>query len=175
MIDMKQMLINGNKRFVEDINNSDDKKEVHNSLKNGQKPIILIICCSDSRVVPEYIFDMYFGELFVIRTAGNVINEGELASIEYGLEHLKIKYVLVMGHTSCGAVHASIHNEQGKYLDPILKRIKRNIGNECLEKEASIANAKSEADYLKEKFSYLNDVKFEYGLYDLSSNECKIF
>ena len=56
----------------------------------------------------------------MIRTAGNVINEGELATIEYAIGHLKVKRVIVLGHTYCGAIHAAIHNEKGQYLDPIV-------------------------------------------------------
>ena len=111
-----------------------------------------MVCCSDSRVVPEKIFHSTFGDIFVIRTAGNVINEGELASVEYGIEHLKVSLVVVLGHTHCGAVHASIHNEKGLYLSPILDRIKKNISLEKDEREASIINAQKEADFIKSKF-----------------------
>ena len=126
----KELLINGNKSFIVA---SKSDKEMDFELKElvkGQSPSVLVITCSDSRVSPEEIFSLGLGWLFVIRTAGNVINEGELASVEYGIEHLHIKYVLVLGHTHCGAVHASIHNEKGKYLDPILNRIKKNILDE---------------------------------------------
>ena len=78
-------------------------------------------------MVPEYIFNAKLGELFVIRTAGNVINEGELATVEYAIEHLKVKRIIVLGHTHCGAIHAAINDEQGKYLDPILRRIKTTL------------------------------------------------
>ena len=97
-------------------------------LEKGQSPYMMVICCSDSRLSPEMIFHSSLNEMFVIRTAGNVINEGELASVEYGIEHLNIKYVLILGHTGCGAIHATIHHEKGKYLDPILNRIAHNIG-----------------------------------------------
>ena len=73
------LLIEKNKTFNQDLSH----------LYKGQSPYMMVICCSDSRVVPELIFNSSYNELFVIRTAGNVINEGELASIEYGLEHLQ--------------------------------------------------------------------------------------
>ena len=176
-MDIKEIeckLLKGNELFCEDIRNNSMKKNIHLGLKTKQSPYILIVCCSDSRVIPENIFNTYFGEIFVIRTAGNVINEGELASIEYGLAHLNIKYVLIMGHTSCGAIHATIKNESGEYLSPILNRIKRNIGDindECL---ASEINAKNEALYLKDKFSKFNDVTFKSALYDLNTNKVRI-
>ena len=113
-MDIEERLLKGNKIYVKNAN-----KELLDTLSKGQNPYALIVTCSDSRVVPEHIFSTSLGELFVIRTAGNVINEGELASIEYGIEHLNIQYVLILGHTHCGAVHAAIHHEKGKYLSCI--------------------------------------------------------
>ena len=115
-MDIEKRLIKGNQKFK----NNDQKEELRKSLVNGQNPYALVVTCSDSRVSPEEIFSCSLGELFVIRTAGNVINEGELASIEYGIEHLHINYILVLAHTHCGAIHASIHKEKGRYLSPIL-------------------------------------------------------
>ena len=166
----KELLINGNKSFIVA---SKSDKEMDFELKElvkGQSPSVLVITCSDSRVSPEEIFSLGLGWLFVIRTAGNVINEGELASVEYGIEHLHIKYVLVLGHTHCGAVHASIHNEKGKYLDPILNRIKKNILDEKDELEASKKNALEEVKFLKEKFPEYDGI-FEAGLYDIETRK----
>ncbi|MBO6280862.1 MAG: hypothetical protein J6M95_04745 [Bacilli bacterium] len=143
---------------------------VKEDLSSSQEPYMMVISCSDSRVVPELIFNSSFNEMFVIRTAGNVINEGELASIEYGIEHLNIKYILLLAHTNCGAVHASIKNEKGKYLDPVLNRIHKNIGNIINEREASLVNAKKEIEYLKTKFTN-KDLIFDYALYDLKTNK----
>ena len=105
----------GNQEFLNKLDNSKELKELRDELVKGQHPDTLVITCSDSRVVPEYIFNASLGELFIIRTAGNVINEGELATIEYAIEHLKVKSIIVLGHTHCGAIHASIHNEKGRY------------------------------------------------------------
>ena len=76
--------------------------------ENGQHPFALIVGCSDSRVPPEVIFDCGLGELFVIRTAGNVVDDVGLGSIEYGVEHLGIPLVIVLGHEDCGAVKATV-------------------------------------------------------------------
>ena len=166
----KEILINGNKSFV--LLTKSDKEMSHelNELVKGQHPCALVITCSDSRVSPEEIFSLGLGWLFVIRTAGNVINEGELASVEYGIEHLHIKYVLVLGHTHCGAIHAAVHNEKGKYLDPILNRIKKNILDEQDELEASKKNAIETAKYLKEKFPDYDGL-IEPGLYDIETRK----
>ena len=142
----------GNKEFLNKLDNNKELKDKRDALVKGQHPDILVITCSDSRVVPEFIFNASLGDIFVIRTAGNVINEGELATVEYAIEHLKVKHIVVLGHTHCGAIHASIHNEKGRYLYPILNRIKLNIGNTCDELEASRINANKEAEYIKQKF-----------------------
>ena len=166
----KELLIKGNEYFADLAKKNKELNNSLNELVKGQKPPILVITCSDSRVSPEEIFSLGLGYLFVIRTAGNVINEGELASVEYGIEHLHIKYVLVLGHTHCGAIHASIHNEKGKYLDPILNRIKKNILNEKDEYKASEKNALEEVKFLKDKFKEY-DGKIEAAVYDLETRK----
>jgi carbonic anhydrase len=77
-------------------------------LENGQSPHAVILSCADSRVAPEIVFDQGLGDLFVIRVAGNVAPDAEVASIEYAVEHLHTPLVVVMGHQSCGAVGAAI-------------------------------------------------------------------
>lgn len=74
----------------------------------GQNPFAVVVSCSDSRTVPEHMFMMGLGDLFVVRTAGNVAGKVELASVLYACEHLGVKLVLVVGHTGCGAVHAAM-------------------------------------------------------------------
>ena len=76
-------------------------------LAKGQHPSAVIVTCSDSRVPPELIFNTTLGEIFVVRTAGEVVGDTELGSIEYAVEHLDAKLVVVLGHTSCGAVSAA--------------------------------------------------------------------
>ena len=166
----KELLIKGNQYFLDLAKKDKELNSSLNELVKGQHPSVLVIACSDSRVAPEEIFSLGLGYLFVIRTAGNVINEGELASVEYGIEHLHIKYVLVLGHTHCGAIHATIHNEKGKYLDPILGRIKKNILNEQDELEASKKNALEEVKFLKEKFPEY-DGKIEAAIYDIETRK----
>ena len=159
----------GNQEFLNILENNKELKDRRDELVKGQHPDILIITCSDSRVVPEYIFNARLGELFVIRTAGNVINEGELATVEYAIEHLKVKRIIVLGHTHCGAIHATIKGEKGRYMDPILNRIKGNIGNICDELEASKINAIKEASYIKEKFPQYEGI-IESKIYDIETS-----
>ena len=159
-----------NKEFLSKIDNDKELKTVRDNLVKGQHPEVLVVCCSDSRVVPEMIFSCTLGKIFVVRTAGNVINEGELATISYALEHLHVHHIIVMGHTHCGAIHATLHNEAFKYMDPIAKRIKRNIEGIVDEKEAARVNAEKEAEHLKEMFSEFNGT-IESKVYDIETSE----
>ena len=159
----------GNKEFLNRLENDKELKERRDELVKGQHPDTLVITCSDSRVVPEYIFNCSLGDIFVIRTAGNVINEGELATVEYAIEHLKVKRIVVLGHTHCGAIHASIKNEKGRYLDPILNRIKINIGDICDETIAARENAIKEVKYIKSKFPQYEGI-VETKVYDVETS-----
>ena len=159
----------GNKEFLNKLENDKALKDRRDELVKGQHPEVLVITCSDSRVVPEIIFNCSLGDIFVIRTAGNVINEGELATVEYAIEHLKVKRIVVLGHTHCGAVHATIKNEKGRYLDPILNRIRKNIGDINDEYLASKENAFKEANYIKEKFPQYEGI-IEPMIYDIEKS-----
>jgi carbonic anhydrase len=76
-------------------------------LAKSQHPFAIIVSCSDSRVPPEIVFDQGLGDLFVLRVAGNVINDESLGSIEYAVDHLAVRLIVVLGHQSCGAVKAA--------------------------------------------------------------------
>lgn len=76
-------------------------------LKTSQHPFAIVVSCSDSRVPPEIVFDQGLGDLFVIRVAGNVIDDHSLGSIEYAVDHLAVRLIVVLGHQRCGAVNAA--------------------------------------------------------------------
>ena len=160
----------GNKNFINKINNDINLKNKRDGLIKGQHPEVLVITCSDSRVVPEFIFNASLGDIFVIRTAGNVINDGELATVEYAIEHLKVKRIIVLGHTHCGAIHAAINDEHGMYLDPILNRIKTNISIITNETMAAKMNSIGEAEYLREKFPNFKGT-IESMMYDIETSD----
>lgn len=84
------------------------QKDVLADLVKGQQPYATILGCSDSRVPPELVFDAGFGELFVIRVAGNVLGPSILGTLQYAAAHLKTPLFIVMGHAQCGAVEAAI-------------------------------------------------------------------
>jgi len=106
-------LLEGNARYVEQQRlNPNQTDERRDSLIGGQSPYAIILGCSDSRVPPEIIFDQGLGDLFVIRVAGNVVDDIVLASIEYAAEHLHTPLLMVLGHTNCGAVGAALQDDE---------------------------------------------------------------
>jgi carbonic anhydrase len=121
-------LMEGNKRFQEDHPiHPDQSFDRLQSLNAGQHPIAAIISCSDSRIPPELVFDQGLGDLFVIRNAGNIISDHELGSIEYAVEHLETKLIIVLGHTSCGAIEAFLqhkHDSVPNHIQSIIDYIK---------------------------------------------------
>ena len=105
-------LIDGNRRFVAgNARFPTVCKETLASLAKGQHPYATILGCSDSRVPPELIFDANFGELFIIRVAGNVISPEVMASLQYAGAHLHTSLFVVLGHQGCGAVKAALEHK----------------------------------------------------------------
>ena len=98
--------------------------------EEGQHPYAIVVACSDSRVIPESIFSAGIGELFVIRVAGNVLDNHQLGSIEYAAAHLHCKLVLVLGHTRCGAVSAALEGGGDGFIRYITDEILSAIGTE---------------------------------------------
>jgi len=107
--DALQRLKEGNARFVAGTARFPTvQKEILADLAKGQHPYATILSCSDSRVPPELIFDAGFGELFIIRVAGNVLSPEIAGSLQYAGRHLHTPLFVVLGHTNCGAVAATI-------------------------------------------------------------------
>ena len=105
-------LVAGNERFLRgEARFPTVQKEVLAELTKGQRPFATIIGCSDSRVPPELVFDASFGELFIVRVAGNVISPEVLGSLQYAGVHLKTPLFLVLGHEGCGAVQAALETK----------------------------------------------------------------
>jgi carbonic anhydrase len=128
----------GNRRFVEGrlIHGAQDP-EARAALVKGQHPPAIILSCSDSRVPPEIVFDQGLGQVFTVRNAGQVPNSDSIASIEYALDHLGSRLLVVMGHESCGAVKAAATTPVGKtagspQLDRLLSEIRPNIAHDHL-------------------------------------------
>jgi carbonic anhydrase len=120
-------LMDGNTRYVDGKMTAclQTTKETRDTLSKGQKPYAIILSCSDSRVPPEIIFDKTFGEIFVVRVAGNVPDPIVLGSIEYAAEHIGSPLIMVLGHERCGAVIASVdtHGKPEGNIGAIIKAI----------------------------------------------------
>lgn len=131
-------LMDGNERYVMKryavIDVGQEKRE---NLAEGQHPFAVIIGCSDSRVPPEFVFDQGLGDLFIVRTAGEVVDDVALGSVEYAIEHLEVKLIVVLGHEDCGAVKAAV---EGTYqsgnisvimeaIEPAVEKAKKQKGD----------------------------------------------
>ncbi|GAB5468934.1 MAG: carbonic anhydrase [Rhodospirillales bacterium] len=132
----------GNARFVKSKGNLAELLGDNPVLTAGQAPFATILSCSDSRVVPEILFDQSQGSLFVVRVAGNILTTDGLASIEYAVKVLGSKLIMVLGHEACGAVAAAIEVvENGLVLPGHLPQLVRSI-------EPAVMAAKSESGAL---------------------------
>lgn len=120
-----EKLKQGNARFVElKMKHPNQTKVRRDKLVVGQHPFAVILTCSDSRVAPEILFDQGLGDIFVIRNAGNVLDEHVMGSIEYAVHHLGVNLVIVMGHESCGAVGAAMKESKES---PAIESLKESI------------------------------------------------
>lgn len=126
-MDPIERLTKGNERFMN--GTSPDTLSQHLS---GQSPFAAVLTCADSRVIPEKIFDLDIGEIFVVRVAGNVaIDPSVLGSLEYTVEHLKVPLMLVLGHTCCGAIAAAgARGEVQGNVGPIISEIRCCFGSD---------------------------------------------
>ncbi len=150
-------LIEGNNRFV------NNKCKIHNFIEERakteklQNPEIIILTCSDSRVIPEYIFDTQIGNLFVIRSAGNIISKTTLGSIEFALLSFNCPLFLVLGHQSCGAIISVYKNilpsENIIYLADFIRPAITSTTNQQISEAELINNAVKENIFLQMKKS----------------------
>ncbi len=128
--DALKTLLEGNKRYMSGELEPMDVKSKREATKGGQKPMVTLVCCSDSRVVPEYIFNTNLEEIFAIMTAGNIITSGAgLGTIEYGVEHLKTPVLMVLGHEKCGAVTAACSKHREGNITKIMEVIEPSIAD----------------------------------------------
>ena len=120
-------LTEGNARFVSghlSHTTPEFLTEARGKVAQAQRPFAIIVGCSDSRGGPELVFDQGLGDLFVVRTAGEVVDEVALGSIEYAVEHLGSALIVVLGHERCGAVSAAVaHAQEPGHIAAVLKAI----------------------------------------------------
>nr|WP_295905343.1 carbonic anhydrase [uncultured Bdellovibrio sp.] len=149
-------LKNGNTRYVKGFFRNDGASSKDRlRLASGQKPHSVILSCSDSRVPPEVVFDQKLGEVFVIRTAGESLDDNVIGSIEYAVEHLGSNLVVVMGHESCGAVNAALASLKGSSLgSPALE----GLVNDIKPRVQKYANSTPSQGLLEETWSNVDGV-----------------
>ena len=163
-------LVSGNRNYIENGN----RLLRENTAENGQHPYAIVICCSDSRVIPEEIFSASIGELFVIRVAGNVLDNHQLGSIEYAAAHLDCKMILLLGHTGCGAVKAALKAGGDDFISYITDDILEAVGEERDPDKACRLNVIHGVDRLKSEFREhleMPDVEIRGAVYHIRSGE----
>ena len=167
-----EILLEGNKRFVEEKSIHPNRcHETRNSLLCEQTPFAIIVSCSDSRVPTEIIFDVGLGDIFAIRTAGHVLSPEVMGSIEYAVQSLGCKLIMILGHDHCGAIKSAIKAYEEKkenisdnlksilnHMYPVLKNLPNNVENklDCAIK----SNIKYQVNDLLNKDKFIAE-KFE--------------
>ncbi len=154
--DPLELLMEGNKRFVsEKLTHPHQDLKQRKEVSSGQKPFAVIVGCSDSRVPPEIIFDQGIGDLFIIRVAGNIVDDVALGSIEYAVEHLGTNLVVVLGHSKCGAVTATAKGTEAHgHIESIVRIIMPAVEMARGQKGDIVENAiKNNMEMVKKKIT----------------------
>jgi len=161
-----QILVEGNKRFLNNLRYNRNLLQQVNELSNDQFPFAIILSCIDSRTSAELIFDQGLGDIFSVRIAGNVLNEDILGSMEFACKVAGSKLIVVLGHSSCGAVKgACSHVELGhltgllEKIQPSVDRVQDRLGkgasNEVLVDEVAVDNVLHQMGEVEERSSVL--------------------
>jgi carbonic anhydrase len=169
--DALSRLMAGNQRYVRHKEQHPDESPARRKeLVGGQSPFAVVLGCADSRVSPELLFDQGLGDLFVIRVAGNIVDDAILGSIEYAVEHLGTKLIVVLGHEKCGAVSAAVEGgEAAGHLKALVTAIRPSV--EATASDAGdkvhncvIANARRVARQIRESQPILKEYVERKGL-----------
>ncbi len=166
-----QRLIEGNRRFRDAKADSTARTWSRQLANEAQRPFAIILGCSDSRTPVEILFDEGFGDLFVVRIAGNIVAPSVVGSIEFAASQFGSRLVVVMGHTRCGAIAATVRaletgmGPDSKIIRSITDRVAphiislvRPIGSEKVLREAMRANVRASADHLRHGSAILEDL-----------------
>lgn len=161
------MLVEGNKRFTQNLKAERDFQTQVRETSSGQYPFAVILSCIDSRVPVEHVFDQGIGDVFSARVAGNIVNEDVLGSMEYACKVAGSKIVVVMGHTSCGAVTAACeHVELGNItallskIQPAVNAVDTEMSSDKVEKVAAM-NVKLSIERIRKESSILATLEKE--------------
>ena len=182
-----ERLREGNRRFAQDALNRDTLtgRTRRSQLAMGQEPFAIILGCSDSRVPAELVFDQGLGDLFVIRVAGNIVAESQIGSIEFAAARFGTRLVVVLGHTQCGAISATLEqlgqpaDHRSRNLRSIVDRVRPSVepllatdlarDPEALVREAVRANIRESARHLRHGSEILEELILKDGLLVLSA------
>jgi len=169
-VDALERLREGNRRFVAGVSNIDEAliSARRAALVGGQNPFAVILACSDSRVPVELIFDQGLGDLFVIRVAGNIVAPSQIGSVEFAAAQLGTKLVVVLGHSNCGAVEATLkelaqdHHQRSPNLRAIVDRIRPAVeplmSDGASLNDAVVANVRQSVSQLQSGSQFLEQM-----------------
>jgi carbonic anhydrase len=135
-----ELLIDGNKRFVNNLKVNRNLLQQANETSDGQHPFAVILSCIDSRTSAELIFDQGLGDIFSVRIAGNIINEDILGSMEFGCKVAGAKIIVVLGHSKCGAIKGACDHVEMGNLTALLSKIRPAVEDETVTKENRNSN-----------------------------------
>ncbi|SFW54308.1 carbonic anhydrase family protein [Cellulophaga fucicola] len=138
-----RFLKEGNQRFQNNLKANRNLLEQVNDTSDGQFPFATILSCIDSRVSSELVFDQGLGDIFSVRIAGNFVNEDILGSMEFGCKLAGTKLIVVLGHTSCGAIKGACDNAELGNLTAMLSKIKPAVNAVTEPKEEDLRNSKN--------------------------------
>ncbi len=174
--EIRDRLTGGNRRWAEREDESAALRRL--TARQGQEPYAIVIACSDSRVIPEQLFDAGLGELFVIRVAGNVLDRHQLGSIEYAAAHLHSRLILMLGHTGCGAVSAALSGGGEGYIQYITDEILLAVGEERDPLRACEKNVRHGVELLRRAFAEhpeipTDDLEILGAVYDIESGRVR--
>ena len=186
-----KLLLDGNARYASNQMNERDFSATRAARTQGQAPFAAILGCADARVAPELAFDQAPGDLFVVRVAGNFVTPDGLASLEYGAAVLGTKVIMVLGHTSCGAVNATIGalqkgNDLPGHIADLVRAMKPGIEpalkqpGDGLPQRAVVSNVRYNVQHLIEAKPILADMvaggklRVVGGVYDLATGKVSL-
>ena len=186
-----ERLREGNRRFVAETRNQESTvagESRRRQLASGQEPFAIILGCSDSRVPAELVFDQGLGDLFVIRVAGNIVAPSQVGSVEFAAERFHTRLVVVLGHSKCGAILATLEElrrrseDQSRNLRSIVDRVRPSVAGllrtelardeDALVREAVRANIRFSADHLRHGSEVLEQLILTNGLMVVGAEYC---
>ncbi len=188
-----ELLVDGNKRFVNNLKVNRNLLQQANETSDGQHPFAIILSCIDSRTSAELIFDQGLGDIFSVRIAGNIINEDILGSMEFACKVAGSKIIVVLGHTKCGAVKGACDHVEMGNLTALLTKIRpavddeltttenRNSGNSDFVEKVATINVKRMVHEITERSPILKEmisggqIGIVGGTHDIATGEVKFY